>query len=53
VPRSVRAGPSEGVVRAREEGMVGAIGITGHGVRAPAVHVEALRRFDFDAYFLC
>ena len=25
-----------------------AIGITGHGMRAPAVHLEALRRFRFD-----
>jgi aryl-alcohol dehydrogenase-like predicted oxidoreductase len=38
----------EGLVRAREEGLVGAIGITGHGMRAPAVHLEALRRFPFD-----
>jgi aryl-alcohol dehydrogenase-like predicted oxidoreductase len=35
-------------VRAREEGLVGAIGITGHGHRAPATHLEALRRFPFD-----
>jgi aryl-alcohol dehydrogenase-like predicted oxidoreductase len=37
-----------GAVRARDEGLVGAIGITGHGMRAPAVHLEALRRFPFD-----
>jgi aryl-alcohol dehydrogenase-like predicted oxidoreductase len=30
----------EGLVRAREEGLVGAIGITGHAMRAPAVHLE-------------
>jgi aryl-alcohol dehydrogenase-like predicted oxidoreductase len=41
-------GAVEGAVRAREEGIVGAIGITGHGMRAPATHVEALRRFPFD-----
>jgi aryl-alcohol dehydrogenase-like predicted oxidoreductase len=40
-------GALEGVVRARDEGLAGAIGITGHGMRAPATHVEALRRFDF------
>ncbi|MGA8113321.1 MAG: aldo/keto reductase [Actinocatenispora sp.] len=34
-------------VRARDEGLVGAIGITGHGHEAPATHLEALRRFDF------
>jgi aryl-alcohol dehydrogenase-like predicted oxidoreductase len=41
-------GAVEGAVRARDEGLVGAIGITGHGMRAPAVHLEALRRFPFD-----
>jgi predicted aldo/keto reductase-like oxidoreductase len=42
-------GAIEGVVRARDEGLVGAIGITGHGMSAPATHLEALRRFPFDA----
>jgi|SRR5262245_2765474 len=41
-------GAVEGAVRAREEGLVGAIGITGHGMLAPATHLEALRRFPFD-----
>ncbi|HET8527087.1 MAG TPA: aldo/keto reductase [Actinomycetota bacterium] len=41
-------GAVEGAVRARDEGLVGAIGITGHGMQAPAVHLEALRRFPFD-----
>jgi aryl-alcohol dehydrogenase-like predicted oxidoreductase len=41
-------GAVEGAVRARDEGLVGGIGITGHGMRAPAVHLEALRRFPFD-----
>jgi aryl-alcohol dehydrogenase-like predicted oxidoreductase len=41
-------GAIEGAVRARDEGLVGAIGITGHGMEAPAVHLEALRRFPFD-----
>jgi aryl-alcohol dehydrogenase-like predicted oxidoreductase len=41
-------GAIEGVLRARDEGLVRAIGITGHGMRAPATHLEALRRFDFD-----
>ena len=34
-------------VRARDEGLVGAVGITGHGHDAPAVHHESLRRYDF------
>ncbi len=41
-------GALEAAVRARDEGLVGAIGITGHGDQAPATHVEALRRFAFD-----
>jgi aryl-alcohol dehydrogenase-like predicted oxidoreductase len=41
-------GALEGVLRARDEGLAGAVGITGHGMAAPAVHVEALRRFPFE-----
>jgi hypothetical protein len=41
-------GALEGALRAKEEGLVGGIGITGHGMRAPATHLEALRRFPFD-----
>jgi aryl-alcohol dehydrogenase-like predicted oxidoreductase len=46
--RTAPGGALEGAIRAREEGLVAAIGITGHGMRAPAVHLEALRRFPFD-----
>jgi aryl-alcohol dehydrogenase-like predicted oxidoreductase len=41
-------GALEAVVRARDEGLAGAVGITGHGHQAPATHLEALRRFPFD-----
>jgi predicted aldo/keto reductase-like oxidoreductase len=41
-------GSLEAVVRAREEGLAGAVGITGHGHQAPATHLEALARFPFD-----
>ena len=41
-------GSLEAVVRAREEGLAGAVGITGHGHQAPATHTEALARFPFD-----
>lgn len=41
-------GPLDAAVRARDEGLVGAIGITGHGHSAPSTHIEALRRFPFD-----
>jgi aryl-alcohol dehydrogenase-like predicted oxidoreductase len=41
-------GALHAAVRAREEGLAQAIGITGHGHQAPATHREALRRFPFD-----
>jgi aryl-alcohol dehydrogenase-like predicted oxidoreductase len=34
-------------LRASDEGLVGAVGITGHGTDAPATHLEALRRHPF------
>jgi aryl-alcohol dehydrogenase-like predicted oxidoreductase len=34
---------------ARDEGLVGAIGVTGHGTRIPGMHVRSLERFDFDS----
>ncbi len=42
-------GAVAGAVRARDEGLIGAIGITGHGMGASATHLEALRRFPFDS----
>lgn len=41
-------GAIHGAIKAKDEGLVAAIGITGHGMDAPAVHLEALSRFDFD-----
>ncbi len=41
-------GALEAAVRAKDEGLIGAIGITGHGKAAAATHDEALRRFPFD-----
>ena len=40
-------GALEAAVRAQEEGLAGAVGITGHGHAAPATHLEALRRHPF------
>ncbi|CAA9350139.1 MAG: Oxidoreductase [uncultured Frankineae bacterium] len=46
--RATRPGGAlEAAVRAQEEGLVGAVGITGHGTSAAATHLEALRRFPF------
>ncbi|SEB54930.1 aldo/keto reductase [Paenibacillus sp. GP183] len=47
-----KGGAIEAVVEAKEQGLVKAIGITGHGHSAPAVHLEALRRFPFDTVLL-
>lgn len=41
-------GALEAALAARDEGIVGAIGITGHGHQAPATHLEALRRYPFE-----
>ena len=40
-------GALHAAVRAQEEGLVRAVGITGHGHQAPATHLEALRRYPF------
>ena len=41
-------GALEALVKLRERGLTRWLGITGHGPDAPRVHLEALRRFDFD-----
>jgi aryl-alcohol dehydrogenase-like predicted oxidoreductase len=41
-------GSLEAAIEAKDEGLVGAIGITGHGDGAPATHLEALRRYPFE-----
>jgi len=41
------SGALEAAIRAQEEGLVGAVGITGHGADAAATHLEALRRHPF------
>jgi aryl-alcohol dehydrogenase-like predicted oxidoreductase len=42
-------GALEAAVAARKAGLTRFIGITGHGAEAPAIYLEALRRFDFDS----
>jgi len=44
---TARGGALEGALRAKDEGLVGEVGITGHGHEAPATHLEALRRHPF------
>jgi aryl-alcohol dehydrogenase-like predicted oxidoreductase len=40
------------LTKARDEGLCRFIGVTGHGVRIPAMHVRSLRAFDFDSVLL-
>lgn len=42
-------GALEAVLEAQKAGLTRFIGITGHGAEAPAIYLEALRRFDFDS----
>ena len=41
------AGALKAAVRALDEGLVGAVGVTGHGPEAAQTHLEALRRYPF------
>ena len=45
-------GTLEAFVEAREKGLVRFLGVTGHGVKAPAMHLRSLERFDFDSVLL-
>jgi aryl-alcohol dehydrogenase-like predicted oxidoreductase len=42
-------GTLEAFVQARESGLARFLGVTGHGLKAPAMHMRSLARFDFDA----
>jgi aryl-alcohol dehydrogenase-like predicted oxidoreductase len=42
-------GAVEALVAARDEGLVRGIGVTGHGLRIPGMHLRSLERFDFDS----
>ncbi|MFT3851222.1 MAG: aldo/keto reductase [Ilumatobacteraceae bacterium] len=41
-------GAVEALARARDEGLVRFIGVTGHGLRIPGMHLRSLGRFDYD-----
>src|SRR5687768_8816641 len=46
---TMKGGALEAFLQARQNGLTRFIGITGHGVNAPQIYLEALRRFDFDS----
>jgi len=41
-------GALEAFLEARDQGLVRFLGVTGHGLKAPAMHLCSLERFDFD-----
>ena len=45
-------GALQAVLEAQQQGLTRFIGITGHGVKIPALHLKALERVDFDAVLL-
>jgi predicted aldo/keto reductase-like oxidoreductase len=46
---TANGGALEGIIEMREAGLTRHIGITGHGMQAPEIFIEALNRFDFDS----
>jgi aryl-alcohol dehydrogenase-like predicted oxidoreductase len=45
-------GALKALKEAKEQGLTRFIGVTGHGLFAPAMHMKSLRRFDFDSVLL-
>ena len=45
-------GALEVAVEARDKGQVRFIGVTGHGIQAPFMHLRSLEQFDFDSVLL-
>jgi aryl-alcohol dehydrogenase-like predicted oxidoreductase len=41
-------GTLEAFLEARDKGLVRFLGVTGHGLKAPSMHLRSLERFDFD-----
>jgi predicted aldo/keto reductase-like oxidoreductase len=45
-------GALKAFIEAREEGLVRFLGVTGHSITAPSMHLRSLERFDFDSVLL-
>jgi aryl-alcohol dehydrogenase-like predicted oxidoreductase len=45
-------GAIEAAVEAKQQGLIGGIGVTGHGLQVAATHRRSLQRFDFDSVLL-
>jgi len=47
-----KKGGLEALVEAKEQGLTRFIGVTGHGLFAPAMHIKSLKRYTFDSVLL-
>lgn len=45
-------GALEAAIEAREQGLTRFIGVTGHGLGIPSMHLRSLERFDFDSVLM-
>ena len=45
-------GALEGLIEAKQEGLVKNIGVTGHGTYAASMHLQSLQNYDFDSVLL-
>lgn len=45
-------GALEALIEARDKGLVKYLGVTGHGGKTPAMHIQSLERFPFDSVML-
>jgi aryl-alcohol dehydrogenase-like predicted oxidoreductase len=45
-------GALEALIEAKEQGLTRFIGVTGHGMTAPSMHLKSIERYDFDSVLL-
>ena len=45
-------GALDAFIEAREEGLTRFLGVTGHGLAAPSMHMRSLQKYDFDSVLL-
>ena len=45
-------GALEAAIEAREQGLLRFIGVTGHGLKIPSMHLRSLERFEFDSVLM-
>lgn len=45
-------GTLEAFLEARDKGLVRYLGVTGHGIKVPRMHIQSVHKFDFDSVML-